>query len=469
MRHVHFIGICGKGMGALAVLLKDQGDIVTGSDEGFYEPMFSYLKDHGIDFKTPHSKDNIPEDTDIFVIGKHAKLTVEENEEVRTAFESGKPITTFPEMLGEISKGKENTVVVGSYGKSTCTALLAHILKESNKDPSFFIGALPIDIKEMAYLGNGNDFILEGDEYPTSNTDKKSKFLYLNAKHVLLTSGEHDHINVFPTLESYLKPYIELVNSLESDSILVACINNPNVSEIITDTKAKVVSYGLENNREWCTRNIEFGEITKFDLYYKDKFITNLETPLLGRHNIENIVGVCAMALSRNLVTIEEIKKAISGFHGVTGRLENKNINSSVILFEGYGSSLEKTTSLFEALKLHYPDRKIVTVFEPHTFGWRNKNNLSWYEEAFNGSSVNLILKPPTHGRDSHEQLTLDEIVSETKKNFPDTFGFEDGNYVLEKLDKILEPNDIVIMVTSGDLLGIRGEIAKLIEQKFPN
>ncbi len=469
MRHVHFIGICGKGMGALAVLLKDQGDIVTGSDEGFYEPMFSYLKDHGIKFETPHSKDNIPKDTDIFVIGKHAKLTMEENEEVKSAYESGKPITTFPQMLGEISGNKENTVVVGSYGKSTCTALLTHILEKSGKDPSFFIGALPIDSGNMAHMGAGKDFILEGDEYPTSNTDSKSKFLYMHARHVLLTSGEQDHINMFPTLESYLNPYRELVNSLGSDSTLVACINNPNVLEIIKNTKAKVVSYGLENKTDWYAKDIEFGEITKFDLYNNDQLIINLETPLLGRHNIENIVGVCAMTLSRSLVTIDEIKKAVSSFHGVIGRLENKNINSAVILFEGYGSSLEKTTSLFEALKLHYPDRKIITIFEPHTFGWRNKNNLSWYREAFLGSSINLILKPPTHGAESHEQLTLEEIVAETKINFPETFGFEDGKSVLKKLEEILKPNNIVIMVTSGDLLGIRKDIAKLIEQKFPN
>lgn len=469
MRHVHFIGICGKGMGALAVLLKEQGNVVTGSDEGFYEPMFSYLKNNGIEFKTPYSKDNIPTNTDIFIIGKHAKLTIEENEEVKEAFESSKPITTFPQMLGELSSGRVNTIIAGSYGKSTCTALLAHILKESEKDPSFFIGALPIDSEVMAHIGNNKEFILEGDEYPTSNTDTKSKFLYLNAKHVLLTSGEHDHINVFPTLDSYLKPYEKLVNSLDSESFLVTCISNPNIKEIIKNTKAKVVTYSTVEKADWTAKNIRFSEITKFDLYHNDQLITELETPLLGKHNIENIVGVSAVVLSRNLVKVDELKKAIYNFHGVQGRLENKNIKSSVTLFEGYGSSLEKTTSLFEALKLHYPNNRIITIFEPHTFGWRNRNNLSWYNEAFIGSSMNLILQPPTHGASSHEQLNLQEIVDETKKTFPNTYGFESGSEVLKKLEEILEPKDIVIMITSGDLLGIRPKIAKLIENKFPN
>src|SRR3569833_1553696 len=145
-RHVHFIGICGAGMSAVAKLLKDAGSTVTGSDAGFYPPVSEYLTSEGLPCATPHAPENIPPDTDLVVIGKHAKLTPETNDEVRAAFARASAgeliVRSFPEVLNELTRDTTNIVVAGSHGKSTTTALVAWLLANSGKDPSYFIGAI---------------------------------------------------------------------------------------------------------------------------------------------------------------------------------------------------------------------------------------------------------------------------------------------------------------------------------------
>ncbi|MEO5635372.1 MAG: Mur ligase domain-containing protein, partial [Candidatus Paceibacterota bacterium] len=152
-KKIHLIGICGKGMSGLAFLLKQAGFQVSGSDSGFYDPVYGMLKKNKIKFYPKYSAKNISKDTDLIVIGKHAELTPEHNPEVAAAFKSGIKVQSLPEALGEIAENSHNTVVAGSFGKSTVTALLAWCLEKRRKDPSYFIGATPLNFVTNAKLG----------------------------------------------------------------------------------------------------------------------------------------------------------------------------------------------------------------------------------------------------------------------------------------------------------------------------
>jgi UDP-N-acetylmuramate: L-alanyl-gamma-D-glutamyl-meso-diaminopimelate ligase len=474
-RKIHFIGIAGVGMSALAVMLKKEGNIVTGSDEGFYEPALGYLKKHDIPILSPHKKENIPTDADLIVIGKHAKLTAEDlpaqagNEEVRAALNSGIPTKSFPEVLAEITADRENIIVAGSYGKSTCAALLSWCLLESGIGAGYFFGAVPIGFAENAHMGEDKHFVIEGDEYPAWSNDgsTKSKFLYLNPKDLLLTSCEHDHVNIFPTLESYLEPYKKLVTNLPADGLLIAGINNPNVKDVVENSKAEVVTYGIED-ADWYPENIKYGQVTTFDLCHKGEKIVELSTSLLGTHNIENIVGVAAFLLEKKLITPEQLKKIVKGFKGIKRRLDLKAENSSVLVYEGFGSSYTKAKTVFDAIKLHFPSKKIITIFEPHTFSWRNKNNLEWYKDIFKDSDETLIFIPPEHGGATHDQATHEEILSEAKKYNKNIYGIKNKDEALEILEKTVNKDDLIILMSSGDLGGLIEEVPVWAEQKFP-
>lgn len=469
---IHIIGIAGAGVSGVAVMLRELGHTVTGSDEGFYEPTTSYLKRHGIDILTPYKKENIPANVDMIIIGKHSKLSAEDlpaqagNEEVKEALTMQDKVRSFPQVLGEITKERQNIVVAGSYGKSTCSALLAWCLIESDVDAGYFFGAIPVGFDNNSHVGTDKHFVMEGDEYPAY--DGPSKFLYLNPRDILLTSCEHDHVNVFPTLESYVEPYKKLMALMPEDGLLVAGINNPNVQEVAALAKGRVVTYGLDPTATWYPSNIKYGVKTTFDLYKNDQKVTELSTTLLGTHNIENIVGVSAYLLEKNLITIDSLVGVIASFGGLKRRLDLKTNNSQVLVYEGFGSSYKKAKTVFDAIKLHFPNKRIITVFEPHTFSWRNKNNLDWYNDIFADSDETIIWKPPEHGSLTHDQASLEDILNVVKKNKAGVQGVETKEEALKILEDTVKNDDVIILMSSGDLGGLIEEVPKWVEQKFP-
>ena len=231
-RHAHVIGLCGVGMSGVALLLKESGWSVTGSDAECYGPPREILKRGGLDtvLKLTYDPANIPEKVDLFMIGRNAKLSPDENAEVRAAHDTGVQIQSFPEVLGELTKDRANVVVVGSYGKSTTTSLIAHILRHAGVDAGYFIGAEPVPTAALplpAKMGSAPTFVLEGDEYPSAHDDSRAKFMHLHPKDVVLTAVVHDHVNVYPTFEEYQKPFADLLALVPEDGIIVACADEP--------------------------------------------------------------------------------------------------------------------------------------------------------------------------------------------------------------------------------------------------
>jgi UDP-N-acetylmuramate: L-alanyl-gamma-D-glutamyl-meso-diaminopimelate ligase len=466
-KKVHCIGISGKGMSATALLLKQLGWRISGSDEGFYPPVSDYLKAAGIPFADGYRKENIPVDADIIVIGKNAKLIPESNEEVRAAFASGKPVRSFPDILQDLTAGKETVVVVGSYGKSTSTALLAWCLKEAGKDPSYFIGEVTIGFETYAHIGSNSVFVLEGDEYPSANWDKTAKFLHYHPKNVLLTSATHDHINVFPTQEDFLEPFRELLSILPKDGLVVANHDEPHARALVEAHAGKKVFYGIDEGARWHPKNILYGMPTAFDLYNGNEFVIKLSTSLLGAHNIENIVGVSAMLIENKLLTPQELALGIQSFQGVKRRMELLSPFSSIPVLEGFGSSYQKARSAIEATKLHFPKKRLVVVFEPHTFTWRNRASLPQYDTVFEGAGVVCIYEPSVQGASTHAQLTQKEIVERVARAGFVTRGLHHAD-ALQVIEKELREDDCILLLTSGDLGGLITSLPALVEKKFP-
>lgn len=466
-KKAHFIGIAGKGMSGVALLLREAGWQISGSDEGFYPPVSDYLERAQIGFAHGYKKENIPADADLIVIGKNAKLVPESNEEVRAAFASGIPIKSFPDILEELSKNKETLVVAGSYGKSTCTALLAWCLMHAGKDPSYFVGEITKGFDAHAKLGAGGVFVLEGDEYPSANWDERSKFLHYNPRNVLLTSATHDHVNVYPTHDDYLKPFKQLVSILPPEGMLVVN-DEPFARALAQEFKGTIVEYGLHERNEWHAANIAYGLPTTFDLMHKGKKVAALATRLLGAHNIENIVGISALLLAKHLLSTEELTAAVAGFEGVKRRMELLSPNSKVPVLEGFGSSYEKARSAIAGMRLHFPARRLVVVFEPHTFTWRNRSALAQYDSAFDGADKVYIYEPATQGAGTHAQLSQDEIVERVRAA---GVAVEPIQTVEEGLRKILDEaseNDAILLLTSGDLGGLIKSIPQEVEKRFP-
>ncbi|MDB5225291.1 MAG: UDP-N-acetylmuramate--L-alanyl-gamma-D-glutamyl-meso-diaminopimelate ligase [Candidatus Adlerbacteria bacterium] len=453
-------------MSAVALLLREAGWEISGSDEGFYPPVSDYLEQAGIAFAHGYKKENIPTDATLIVIGKNAKLVPESNEEVKAAFDSGLPIKSFADILEELSSGKETLVVAGSYGKSTCTALLSWCLMHAGKDPSYFVGEIARGFAAHAHLGQGAAFVLEGDEYPSANWDDRSKFLHYNPRNVLLTAATHDHVNVYPTHEDYLKPFRALMGMLPQDGVLVVN-DEPFARKLAEDFAGKKVQYGLHERNEWHAANIAYGLPTTFDLMHQGKKVATLSTTQLGAHNVENIVGISALLLEKHLLTPEELAAGVASFEGVKRRMELLSPRSLVPVLEGFGSSHEKALSAIAAMRLHFPARRLVVVFEPHTFTWRNKAALAQYDTVFDGADRVYIYEPAAQGATTHAQLTQDEIVERVRAAGMDTVAIHSA----EDLQTILADTaeqDAILLLTSGELGGLIKSLPPAVEEKFP-
>lgn len=465
MKKAHFIGIGGVGMSAVAKLLRDGGVEVTGSDEHLYPPVSDFLKKSGFVVLTPYCAKNIPADADTIVIGKNAKLVPETNEEVAAAYQSDKRIASFPEILGELSREKQTIVIAGSYGKSTVAALIAHILDSAGKNPSFFIGAIPHSPKESARFGKGNLFVMEGDEYPSSHRDARSKFLHLHPTHVVVTPLAHDHFNVFKTPEDYVRPFRELISLLPADGTLTICTEGPLSGEIANVPARSATTYGLRRG-DFHADDVSYSEVTTFTLIHKGKQVGILHTAELGEHNVQNIVGAAAFLLQNNFVTFEDLKKAVASFKGVTRRMDRKSFKTSIPVFEGFGSSYEKAQSAIVAMKRHFGDKDLVVLFEPYTINWRRRETVSQYENVFEGAKRVYLIEPPLHGKGM--DVSLEEIAERARQSVKEVTAWKEGADCAEHIRTNVQANWAVLLLSSGDMQGLIREVPRILEHKFP-
>jgi UDP-N-acetylmuramate: L-alanyl-gamma-D-glutamyl-meso-diaminopimelate ligase len=464
----HFIGICGAGMSAVAKLLLDLGHTVTGSDEGCYPPISDYLIANSIPCLTPHKKENIPADVDFIVIGKHATLTKEKNEEVAYAFSLDKPILSFPQVLEKITANKKRVVICGSFGKSTCTSLMSWCLEYNKKDPSYFIGALPITPSTNARIGKGEDFILEGDEYPAANWDITSKFLYYHPKDILLTALAHDHVNIFKTHADYIEPFTKLIQNIPTDGNLFVSLDDETIKEQLTTLPHTATTYGLNKEALWHADEIQYGDTTTFSLIHNSTNLGTLTTSLLGKHNIQNIVGISALLISTKRLTFDEVALSVASFRGIVRRLDRKSYKTSIPVYEGFGSSFDKARSAIEAIQLHFPTHPLTIIFEPHTFSWRNKAVVEWYDTVFKEAQNVFIYKPPTHGEDTHSQLTHEEIINRVASSGSQVMKFTSKEEGVSALMSTISPSSIILILSSGGMDGLLPELITQLETTYP-
>ena len=463
--NVYFLGIAGAGMSALASVLASEGHQVTGSDGAVYPPVSTYLERLGIPFHSGFCAEKMPARIDVAIIGSSTSLELASNPELAELTRRGTPRYGFAEYLGLHTQGRETIVIAGSFGKSTLTAMCAAFLREAGRDPGYFIGAIPLDLQATGRSGQDPQFLIEGDEYIISPQDRRSKFELYHPSHTLISSLVHDHLNAFPTYESYEAPFQRLIALTPPDGLLV-CAHQYEALRRMTAGR-EVVWYGLEPCLGYFADRVEIGEVSRFELCTPHGQRIPLETGLLGLHNIENLVGASALLLERGLIDPVALARGVKSFRGVARRLDKKTAVSRVPVYEGFGSSYEKARSAIEAIQLHFPDRPLVVVFEPHTFSWRNREGLGWYDSVFQGVSKVLLLPPPQHGASTHEQLSQAEIAARIHRAGVPTAAVADREAVLKALESDLRGEEVLLLLSSGPLAGLADALPSVLDARF--
>jgi len=462
---IHFTGIAGAGMAAAALMMREAGHTITGSDQDVFPPMSTYVEGLGFPVTWRFDSANLAAGLDLLVLGASAKLGGEGNVEVQEARRRGIRVTSFPELVGESTAMRRNTVVAGSFGKSTCTALMAHVLRASRVDAGWMIGAISPSLLDTGHWGTAPEVVLEGDEYIVGPTDRRSKFVLYHPRDVLLTSLIHDHVNVFPTFDDYVRPFRELLRLLPAEGLLVAR-EHPAIRAIAGEAASRIAWYDTASCDGWYAEGVAFGETSRFTLVGPGGRRVALATTLLGEHNVENIVGVSAYLLERGLVGEAELARAVEGFGGIRRRLDRLTKRSAVPVIEGFGSSYEKARSAIEAMLLHYPTRPLTVVFEPHTFSWRNRDALPWYDTVFEGVAKALIVPPPTHGANTHLQSSFYEILARVAAAGVPVEGVETAEAATAALGR-LKGDEVVLLLSSGPLLGLPDSLPPVFDELY--
>ena len=212
----------------------------------------------------------------------------------------------------------------------------------------------------------------------------------------------------------------------------------------------------------------QYGAVSQFTLTERGREIARVTTTQLGAHNIENMVGIGVFVLTRGLASVEQYTAAMGSFRGVMRRLDRKSDHTSVQMFEGFGSSYDKAKSAIAAMKKHFAQRRLLVVFEPHTFSWRNRNKLAWYDDVFSGCDRVFIFEPANQGAGTHEQASHNEIMERVYAAGVDAMPVHSCEEGLAKIGAELRKDDAVLFLTSGDIGGLIERLPLLAEKQFP-
>ena len=426
-----------------ALALDHLGHEVSGSDDQIFEPSRGRLEDAGL---LPDNEgwypDTITKDIDVVILGMHA---LRDNPELAKAKELGLSIQSYPEFLFQATKNKQRVVVGGSHGKTTITSMILHVLNALGRNADYMVGAQLAGFDRMLKLDEANDLaIIEGDEYLSSPIDRRSKFLHYKPHLAIITGIAWDHINVFPTEESYLDTFREFIGTMEKGATLAYCSEDPQLVHLIEE--ARIARTDIHFTPYETPKSIPGNGAS--EITYSDE--TCVKTSLVGAHNFQNLAGARAVCKSLG-IDVGEFDGAIEGFTGAARRLEvavdrpEKNFT----VYRDFAHAPSKLKATQAGVVGSYPDRSVTAVFELHTFSSLNKQFLPQYKGSMNAVDHAIVFYDP-------EVVKHKRLPAISKQEVIACFGREDVEVITSvdqletRLQDIPKENHCVLMMSSG-------------------
>ena len=438
---LHFIAIGGAAMHNLALALQENGYIISGSDDEILEPSLSRLKLAGI-LPAEHGwfTEKITKELDGVILGMHARA---DNPELLKALSSKIPVYSFPEFLYEHSKNKLRVVIGGSHGKTTITAMIMHVLRMQNYDFDYMVGAKVEGFDTMVRLSNAPLIILEGDEYLSSAIDRRPKFHFYKADIGLISGIAWDHINVFPTLESYTEQFRIFANAIPDTGSLVYCSDDEEVNRIALQLKSRVEKFSYE--------------IPQYEI--KDRItylITNngkVQLSVFGEHNLMNLEG--ARVVCKKLgIESEKFYHSIQSFEGAARRLELLARNNAVAVYKDFAHSPSKLKATIHAVRQQYPNRKLIACMELHTFSSLNEDFLNQYSGSMDEADIALVYFNP-HTVEHKKLKAINEAIIQKAFRNSGIKIFTDSSLLQKELLTMDVASTVLLLMSSGNFDGI--------------
>jgi UDP-N-acetylmuramate: L-alanyl-gamma-D-glutamyl-meso-diaminopimelate ligase len=447
-------------MGSLAGLLKAAGHDVRGSDEHVYPPMSTQLAEQAIPVFEGFRPENLDWAPEVVVVGNVCR---KDHVEVLAATERQIPLESFPSLFAKLFLADRHSVVVaGTHGKTTTSSLLAHVLHDAGRDPSFLIGGVPLNFRQSWRLGAGPEFVVEGDEYDTAFFDKGSKFLHYRPRTAILTSVEFDHADIFADEEAVKTAFRKFVGLIPEDGLLLACAASPGALEVARAARCHVMTYGRPGSGADWTFEVAArspGGRTTLDVARRGERVVAVETNLPGIYNAENLVGVVAVTAGLG-VELPAIARASRRFQGVRRRQEVRGVARGVTVVDDFAHHPTAIRETILALKGRYGPGKLIAAFEPRSATSRRNVFQADFADAL--SVADEVVLAPLYAPEKvpeSERLDVERLAADLRREDVPARLIPTVDATVTHIAERAGPGDTVLIMSSGDYGGLHDKL----------
>ena len=469
IKRVYLIGICGTAMASLAGMLRQRGYEVSGSDEHVYPPMSTYLEQLRIPVLEGYTKEHLETfRPDLVVIGNAAANT---NAEAAATVELDLPYTSMPEAIYHLFiRGKHSVVITGTHGKTTTTSLMAWLLEAAGRDPGMVVGGIPLNFNQNFKLGDGPEFVIEGDEYNTAFFDKGQKFLHYHANTLLVNNIEFDHADIYANLEAIIEAFRHAVRQVAPGDVIVANGDDENVLGLRSEAQARWITFGWGRRCDaFATDPAESPEGTEFTAWWEGKEWARFRTTLSGRHNVLNALADAVIARLRG-VSDEDIQKGFETFRGIKRRMEVRGVERGVTVIDDFAHHPTAIATTLHGARERYPGRRIWALFEPRSISSSRKEFESGYMDAFREAD-RVIIGPIFHEERYKTRYGLDKMMSVS--NIVQSLGgngveveqIDDFDAIARRVAGDAQDGDVVLVMSSGAFGGVHEKILSELKE----
>ncbi len=444
VKHIHFVGIGGIGMSGIAEVLLELGFSVSGSDLA-RNPIIDRLEKAGAAITIGHQSENVAA-ADAVVT---SSAVAADNQEVLEAQSRNIPLVQRAEMLGELMRFRRGIAIAGTHGKTTTTSLVAAVLAAAGMDPTFIVGGVVNSVRTNARLGKGQYLVAEADESDAS-------FLHLQPQMAVVTNIDEDHMETYGgDFDQLRKTYLAFLHNLPFYGLAVLCFDDPEVRQISTELARPFLTYGLGEQVDFQATKIRYhGPNSFFEVQHKGSNLGNFKLAMPGEHNVLNALAAIVIATKLG-IPVPSLQKALAAFKGIDRRFQILGTLSisggEVDMVDDYAHHPRELRATLKAARGCWPERRIVTVFQPHRFS-RTRDLFDDFAQLLSEID-NLIVTEvypagelPINGADGR---SLCKAIRQRGKDpvFVDTL-----DELARLLSGYLQPGDVLLTLGAGDI-----------------
>ncbi|WFP52390.1 UDP-N-acetylmuramate:L-alanyl-gamma-D-glutamyl-meso-diaminopimelate ligase [Methylomonas sp. EFPC3] len=417
--HIHILGICGTFMGGLALIARELGYTVSGSDQNVYPPMSTQLEQQGIKLMNGYKAENLDIKPDLVVIGNAMSRG---NSEVEAVLNLGLPYISGPQWLAEhVLQHKWVLAVAGTHGKTTTTSMLSWILEHNGFKPGFLIGGIPLNFGISARLGESDFFVIEADEYDCAFFDKRSKFVHYRPRTAILNNLEYDHADIFENLDAIKKQFHHLVRTIPGQGLIIAPDCEKHVAEVLAmGCWSPVQLTAIDAPAPWQAQLLA-ADGSRFAIHFEGHNQGTVAWALTGRHNVYNALSAIAAARHVGVAPADAIA-ALAQFQNVKRRMEVIVKKAGVTVYDDFAHHPTAIQTTLDGLRKQVGNEKILAIVEPRSNTMRLGVHTQSLAESLGQADRAIIFQPDGLGWDLSQLLkyannieicnSLDSIVN---------------------------------------------------------